>query len=270
MRDLLLLGFLGLAACADENYWSTLPVGIHGGLRSRPTNDATFLIKFRVVVVDPSEGPVCTAPCHTCCNASAAACAVENNIVRTLKSVKALDPTVVTMAYLNSILMMPYFSLSRKFFANASELVLRDSQGKTMIFAGDGASKEHCERFPTYDLTQQAAHAAILGDFADMKSSGVVDGIYLDKSGTWPGYGDSPDPQGKDTLCQHDCYAMTPAETSAYIAGRLELFRAFDAACGDTGICSIDARTAQPPVMPMLHGYMPKSMHTLFILYAAY
>ena len=85
--------------------------------------------------------------------------------------------------------------------------------------------------------------------------------MYLDKSGTWPGYGDSTAAQGNETLCQHDCYTMTPPQTAAYIAGRLELFRAFDAACGETGICSIDARTAQPPVTGMLHHYMPTSMH---------
>jgi hypothetical protein len=54
-------------------------------------------------------------PCHACCNASAAACAVENNLVRTLKSVKALGSSVVAMVYINSVLMMPYFSLSKKF-----------------------------------------------------------------------------------------------------------------------------------------------------------
>ena len=246
-----------------SSYWATLPVGIHGGLRHRPRGDATSLAKFRVVVVDPIEGPVCSAPCHNCCNASAAACAVENNIVRTLASVKALAPSVHTMAYLNSILMMPYFSLSAAFYANDSALALRDDTGKPMIFAGDGASTEFCERFPTYDLTQEAARAAILGDFAAMQASGAVDGIYLDKSGTWPGFGDSQAPtQGKDTLCQHDCYTMTPAQTAAYVGGRLALFKAFDDACGESGICSIDARTAQPnPVSPMLHGYAPRSMH---------
>jgi hypothetical protein len=247
---------------SSSSYWDTLPVGIHGGIRQRPQSDIAFLAKFRVVVIDPIEGPVCSVPCHACCNASASACATENKLISTLKSVKALDSSVVTMVYINSILMMPYFSLSKTFFANASALTLRGSNGKEMIFAGDGGSGEFCEKFPTYDLAQEAAGAAILADFDDMKASGVVDGVYLDKSGTWPGYGDSPDPQqGKDTLCQHECYTMTPAKTTAYIAGRLKLFRAFDDACGETGICSIDARTAQPPVTSMLQGYMPKSLH---------
>ena len=148
-----------LTEVSSSSFWDTLPVGIHGGIRHRPPSDIKALAKFDVVVIDPIEGPVCSAPCHACCNASAAACAVENNIVRTLKSVKALDSTVKTMAYLNSILMMPYFSLSKSFYANASELVLRDNKGKTMVFEGDGASKEFCESFPTYDLTQEAARA---------------------------------------------------------------------------------------------------------------
>jgi hypothetical protein len=253
----------GLSASvgSSPSYWDTLPVGIHSGIRQRPQSDIAFLGKFRVVVIDPIEGPVCSVPCHACCNASAAACAVENNLVRTLKAVKAVDSSVLTMVYINSILMMPYFSLSKTFFANASALTLRDSKGKEMIFAGDGGTGEFCERFPTYDLAQEAAGAAILADFGDMKASGVVDGVYLDKSATWPGYGDSPDAQGKNTLCQHDCYTMAPAQTAAYIAGRLKLFRAFDDMCGKTGICSIDARTAQPPVTSMLDGYIPKSIH---------
>ena len=274
-------GFLaGLGtACRGGNtsaYWETLPVGVHGGIRQRPQGDVQSLAKFRVVVVDPSEGPLCTAPCHACCNASAAACAVENNFIRTLKSVKAIDSSVITMAYINSILMMPYFSLSQDFYANASALLLRDSQARIVTFHGDNPEQPDpfCAAFPTYDWSQAAARAAVLADFARMAASGAVDGVYLDKSSIWPGYGDSdnPDPQGKDTLCQHDCYTLAPTQTSDYVAGRLALFRAFDGACAEIsasqtkltptgGICSVDARTAQPPISQMLGGYMPSSMH---------
>eukprot|EP00040_Diaphanoeca_grandis_P023214 m.125907 g.125907 ORF g.125907 m.125907 type:complete len:409 (+) comp29165_c0_seq1:181-1407(+) len=249
--------------CFSKAYWDSLPVGIHGGVRNRPSSDVGSLAKFRVVVIDPAEGPQCTTPCHACCNVSAAACAVEDNIVRTLKSVKDMDSSVITMAYINSILMMPYFTLSKRMYANASKLLLRDSTDKIMSFAGDGGTGFFCGNFPTYDLTQEAAGAAILADFAAMNSSGAVDGVYLDKSGTWPGNGDTPVyPQGNDTLCQHECYSMTPSQTAAYISGRLDLFRAFDQACSASGgICSIDARVVQPPVAPMLHGYMPRSIH---------
>ena len=208
-------------ACVSTSYWDTLPLGIHGGIHHRPSGDISSLARFRVVVVDPVEGPPCTSPFHATCNASAAACAVENNFVRTLKRVKALDSSVITMAYINSILMMPYFALSKKMYANGSAFLLRDRTSKLMSFAGDGGSGFFCSNFPTYDFTQEAAIAAILADFAAMTSSGAVDGVYLDKSGTWPGYGDSPNTptQGKDTLCQHECYTMTPNQTSAYIAG---------------------------------------------------
>jgi hypothetical protein len=187
---------------------------------------------------------------------------VENTIVRTLKSVKALDNSVITMAYLNSILMMPYFALSKKMYANASKLLLRDKNSNVMKFAGDGGTGFFCSDFPTYDLTQEAAGAAILADFSTMQSSGAVDGIYLDKSATWPGYGDSPAVQGKDSLCQHECYTMTPNQTSAYIAGRLNLFRGFDQACGTSGICSMDARIVNvPQVASMVNNYTPRSIH---------
>lgn len=161
-----------------------------------------------------------------------------------------------------------YFSLSPNFFANDSALLLRDRTGKRMSFAGDGGSGFFCGDFSTYDLTQPAAAGAILADFAAMQASGAVDGIYLDKSSTWPGFGDSPGTtQGKNTLCQHECYTMTPAQTAAYIAGRLELFRGFDEACsqgghGNNTVCSIDARVAQPPLSnSILRGYTPRSMH---------
>ena len=97
-----------------------------------------------------------------------------------------------------------------------------------MVFAGDGGTGEFCSRFPSYDWVQPQARAAVLADFARMRESGAVDGVYLDKSGTWPGFGDngnSPVPQGSNTLCQHDCYTMTPSQTAAYTQGRLELFR---------------------------------------------
>ena len=84
---------------------------------------------------------------------------------------------------------MPYFALSKKMYANDSKLLLRDSASKIMTFAGDGGSGFFCEDFPTYDLTQAAAAAAILADFAEMQASGAVDGVYLDKSSIWPGYG---------------------------------------------------------------------------------
>ena len=94
-----------------------------------------------------------------------------------------------------------------------------------------------------------------------MQSSGAVDGVYLDKSYVWPGNGDSTAPQGKDSLCQHECYTMTPTQTAAYTAGRLGLFRGFDQACGELGICSMDARIAQQPLAPLLDHYMPRSLH---------
>ena len=151
-----------LLACARSiagtpSYWETLPVGIHGGIRNRPAGDIAYLTKFRVVVMDPAEGPECTSPYHACCNASAAVCAVENNFVRTLKSVKAVDKAVITMVYINSILMMPYFTLSRQMYANASELLLRDRASKLMSFAGDHPSGFFCSNFPTY-VHQQTAN----------------------------------------------------------------------------------------------------------------
>jgi hypothetical protein len=177
-----------IATAARGAYWDTLPVGIHGGIKHRPSSDIVSLVKFSIVVVDPVEGPACTSPLHAACNVSASVCAIENNFVNTLKSVKALDKTVITMAYLNSILMMPYFSLSKQFYANNSALSLRDSALKLMNFAGDGGKGFWCANFPTYDYTQPDAVAAILADFAEMQASGAVDGVYLDKSGTWPGY----------------------------------------------------------------------------------
>ena len=167
------------------------------------------------------------------------------------------------MAYINSILMMPYFSLSKKMYANNSAFLLRDMHSKLMSFAGDGGSGFFCGNFPTYDLTQSAVRAAILADFAAMQSSGVVDGVYLDKSGTWPGYGDYPGAQPNNTLCQHQCYSMTDNQTAAYIAGRLSLFRGFDQACGSSGgICSMDARIVNVPmVASMVNGYIPRSIH---------
>lgn len=249
-------------ACLSKSYWDTLPVGIHGGIRDRPAHDIASLVKFSVVVVDPIEGPQCESPYHACCNASASACAVENNFVATLKRVKALDSSVTTMAYINSILMMPYFALSRKMYADGSALLLRDSKSDLMSFSGDGGSGFFCEDFPTYDLTQAAARAAILADFVEMQSSGAVDGVYLDKSATWPGFGDSPGAQGPNTLCQHECFTMTPNQTSAYIAGRLDLFKGFDTACGASGICSMDARIVNvPQVASMTNDYIPRSIH---------
>ena len=186
---MLLFSFVSqIATAARGTYWDTLPVGIHGGIKHRPSSDIVSLVKFSVVVVDPVEGPACTSPLHAACNVSASVCAVENNFVNTLKSVKALDKTVITMAYINSILMMPYFRLSKKFYANNSALSLRDSALKLMNFAGDGGKGFWCANFPTYDYTQPDAVAAILADFAEMQASGAVDGVYLDKSGTWPGY----------------------------------------------------------------------------------
>ena len=55
-------------------------------------------------------------------------------------------------------------------YANASKLLLRDSASKIMQFAGDGGNGFFCGDFPTYDLTQAAAGAAVLADFAEMQA----------------------------------------------------------------------------------------------------
>lgn len=54
------------------------------------------------------------------------------------------------------------------------------------------------------------------------------------------------------------------AQTAAYIAGRLALFRGFDKACGASGICSIDYRVATPAPLGaagITGNYIPRSMH---------
>lgn len=74
--------------------WGTLPVYIHMCNQSGPFTDIDFVSKFPVVTVEKGQGQSTHQPSQY----------AEDNIVAALRQVKEKDPSVYTIAYLNSVL----------------------------------------------------------------------------------------------------------------------------------------------------------------------
>ena len=109
-----------------------------------------------------------------------------------------------------------------------------------------------------FDWAEQAVRTAWLDTFQQLRASGAVDGMYVDKSGSWPGYAIGVQYNATE-LCQHGCYNLTNASAAAWTAGKLELLRSMDEGVCADGVCSVDSGFFTAPALIKL-GYHPASV----------
>jgi hypothetical protein len=240
--------------------WETLPVGLHGSRPEPRGGDIEYMARFRVVVTDKFEGWGYKAPTHvdgcTECNASATACNEEGKMLATLEAVKRANASVITMAYMNTLLNFPMYALAGAVYANDDRLATRDDQEDLIRYHADGHGK--CSML-TFDWAQTAARTAWLNSFEKLRGSGFIDGMYVDKSGSWPGYAIGQVYNATD-LCQHGCFTLSNQSAAAWTAGKLNLLQTLDEDVCDGGICTVDSGFITAPPLVKL-GYHPSSVH---------
>jgi hypothetical protein len=137
---------------------------------------------MRLAVIEKWEGPCwfeCLAnstvrqpplPCSP-------ACAEEDYQLATIRKIKAINPGVATVFYLNTLYNFPYYRLAGE-FAAADENV-RDVAGKPIEVIND----DGMERINLIDYGKPSAIVRYIDFHRSLLKDGLVDGTFPDKTG---------------------------------------------------------------------------------------
>ena len=186
--------------------WDTLPVFYHGSNASGPASAAgvEVMARFPMVTVEKFQGPCAHSADPT------PACHQEELIVAELKKVKAANPNISTVFYMNSVLDFPQYQLHTRMLAEPA-LMKRDPDGNvTRIHCPSPAGT--CDVF---DFAQKRAIALFTSVCINATRSGFVDGCFLDRA-------------------VDGC----PTGPAAYTAGHLAMQAELQAALGDGPVVS--------------------------------
>ena len=220
---------------AIDTSLDTIPTGYfggtgdNGGLTTRRTDaEIQQLAQQRVVVVEKWEGP-CWDEClanssRTSPVACSPACGEEIYQLDTLRRIKAVNPNVSGVFYLNTLYDFPYYNLTAAF--TAADLHVRDIRGKLVGMHNDNGMLH----IPVFDFSQEAAVHMFLDFHRKLIATGLVDGTFPDKpnerafqkNGTWwlcenPG---GPPPRHS---WQAACGEITQDKALAYNAGKAKM-----------------------------------------------
>jgi len=196
-----LLPLAALVAAADgvrapNTSLATMPIGYFGGHHNegneyhgntscpaagcRPAANVEMLAKMRLVMVEKWEGHCYDGcmynaskdkPCYPSCN-------VEGDMLATLAAAKKLNPAVLGVMYINTLMAFPFYSLSGK-FAEADALLIDMYTNKPVELTND----EGMQHVFVYDWGSEKARSLFVGFIKGLLDSGQADGIFSDKWG---------------------------------------------------------------------------------------
>jgi hypothetical protein len=200
--------------------WDTIPTAFYGANRSGDYSDAAVatLAKYQLVIVGAQYTP-CAGGNH----ADHPDCDVEGKIEHTLGRVKAIDPTVTGMFYLNTMFDFGQYTLHGKMLAAEAKGLpsfLRDKHGKIVYLCNDG--NQYCNS-TSFDWTKPHVRELWMGTITDALATGHVDAIWADHSqveigspGAFLGQGPLQLCDGRDAL--RKCYNFTNATKRVFNA----------------------------------------------------
>lgn len=206
----------------------TMPVGYFGGHHNedtsfhgntscpvagcRPQKNIEMLAKMRLVMIEKWEGH-----CYDGCmyNASKgmlcySSCNVEADMLKTIASVKALNPSTLGVMYINTLMAFPFYALSGKF--KASDALLIDMYTNKPVELTNDEGMQHVY---VYDWGSAKGRDLFLEFIRGLLDSGQADGLFSDK---W-NYRCSQVNESAWKICNNRCGYVTPAQAAAYNAG---------------------------------------------------
>ena len=197
---------LASALTAPNTSLATLPIAYFGGHKSprgsggRSDANLKMLSKMRIVMVSARPNlctqwiPHCLAQvekweghCYDECspfkNGSTSgfcnpACAVESDMTSTLSKVKALNPSVTGIFYLNIFLLFPFYSLAGEYQAKGALLI--DSETKKPVLL---RNDESMPNIFVPDFGTALGRSIMLNAVQKMIAGGAVDGIFAERLG---------------------------------------------------------------------------------------
>ena len=163
--------------------WETLPVSWHSAVDGNFTAaDLRNLSRYALVTLEKTQGSAAFAWPHglplTCQNGtdvSACGCCEEDEMVAAAAALKAVNPRVHVVAYMNSVISYPWYRLARRFLANASWW-LRDANGALL----NNIAENPVETWYTWDFSQQEVGQLWSEGCLAMTNTGAVDGCFMD------------------------------------------------------------------------------------------
>ena len=164
-----------LATIAPRFSWDTIQPFLHLANKTGPFQPEAFPImaKFPIVTIDKYQGPCASHSTH----APSDTCHEEDLIVDVLKKVKAINPSVCTIFYMNSILNFPTYDVAERFLANNARLSLHATDGTLITVDGGGTTN-----MTVFDFQQQAACDLWADTCINATKTGFVDGCFADRA----------------------------------------------------------------------------------------
>ena len=165
--------------------WDTLPVAFHSSASGGPFSAPQIkeLARYSMVTIEKFQDLTAVVPASTlaqpyaeglfeCQNGSdlgRCGCCAEDEIVATARAIKAINPRVLTIAYMNSQISYPWYRAARPVAANASWW-LTDAPH-------DGPASS---TWKMYDLSVAEAAQSWADAATNLTATGVIDGIFAD------------------------------------------------------------------------------------------
>merc|ERR1712137_717211 len=202
-----------------DDSMDTIPVVCHSfygkkKLEPYPRSADTIatLAKFRMVVIEKFEGPCWDAcvidPNPSLCDPS---CNTENYILGTAQQLKAANPQISVILYLNSMLNFPTYDLSGHYLQKP-DLLLHDKYGHVGTLQNDAG----LGNLTVPDFSLAEARELWLKKISNTTSTGLIDGVFADKA---------VKNANKDQLCNHGCIELTAEKALAWGDGHINMVR---------------------------------------------
>eukprot|EP00937_MAST-01D_sp_MAST-1D-sp2_P000048 g48.t1 len=178
------LGILALDAYRlPPHSWDTLPVAWHSALdRSLSAEDARALARYPLVTLEKTQGSAAYSwphglplACQNGTNVSSCGCCEEDHIVAAGRAIKAVNASVMVIAYMNSIISYPWYRAARDLLRNSSWW-LRDVNGSLV----NNIKHNPDETWFTWNFADPAVGELWSRACLAMTATGAVDGCFMD------------------------------------------------------------------------------------------
>ena len=166
--------------------WDTIPVAFHSSASGAPFSAPQIeeLARYSMVTIEKFQDLTAVAPASTlkfpyadagglfeCQNGSdlgRCGCCAEDEIVVAARAIKAINPHVVTIAYMNAQISYPWYRAARAVAANVSWWLNASHDGPAS------------STWKMYDLSVAEAAQSWADAAMNLTATGVIDGVFAD------------------------------------------------------------------------------------------
>ena len=205
---------------------TTVPVGYFGGnYAHRGEKNIEMLAKMRIVMLEKWEG-ACWNDClaNPGSDACSSGCGVENYILDTHRRIKAINPAVSCVLYLNTLFDFPFYSLHGVANSTPGGDTIDSSTGVPMVLTNDNGMKN----IYIWGFDSDAGVQLYVDAHRNLTSLGV-DGFFGDK---WSKKA-QPNKDGQWQICNHGCGNVTEEQGKRWNAGKLKALTEINKVVGD-------------------------------------